>query len=529
MLFRELRTGTVFNLALLLMVAMTLIELVTLAGAQKQLIRAEAERARLAVSMAARSLVQDGRLAIDSGSLSEAVRIAGPLCASVVGSLHGERLVHGAYCSGGQELFSLAEGAAGGTSATSFSGTTWGVFWQAPRQVATSAPLERDGRRLGGMAMVFDLEPVYANLRGALKVFIVYIGVNALVLTALGYHLLSRLYLRPLRRMARSAEGYREDGDLPFGANRQGNELTGLANALNRMLRRIARDKEDLRDAVRRLECANTDLRQAREEVVRAEKLSTVGRLASGIAHEIGNPVGIVLGYLELLKRADVCEEEKRDYISRCEKEIGRVSAVIRQLLDFSRPSACAPELVSVHAALGEVADMLRVQPAMSGIDFEMRAHAQADTVCADPDQLRQVLLNIVLNAADAIAERKDGPGGRLLLSTRVVDARGPLAEAPPNGSPGRPMLAVVCEDNVIGIPADQLGNIFDPFFTTKGPGRGTGLGLSVSYMLVKRMGGRMEAVSEPGLGTTLSLVLPLHGPDSGDAAPGPAEPSPAG
>jgi signal transduction histidine kinase len=153
----------------------------------------------------------------------------------------------------------------------------------------------------------------------------------------------------------------------------------------------------------------------------------------------------------------------------------------------------------------------------MSGITIDLLLNAPQDRVLADPNQLRQVFLNLMLNAADAIASneasRKDG--GRIEIKSSVEPAVG---DAGQNGHGGQPMLTVQVSDNGPGIAEQNLGNIFDPFFTTKEPGKGTGLGLSVSFMIIEGAGGRITAGNRAGKGTVMSLTLPLAA-DRGPAA----------
>jgi signal transduction histidine kinase len=273
------------------------------------------------------------------------------------------------------------------------------------------------------------------------------------------------------------------------------------------MLRRISDDKETLRSAVMSLEKANLELKKAQEEIIRAEKLASVGRLSAGIAHEIGNPIGIVMGYLELLKQTDISEAEKNEYLLRTENEIERINTIIRQLLEISRPSSTDLRTVSVHELIDDIAGVLKVQPLMSNIDLKRQLSSENDTVLADPSQLRQVFLNLIINSADAISSKDRDEEGLLIIATE-------LETAPETESPGNPaMLKISFIDNGPGIPEEDIGNIFDPFFTTKEPGKGTGLGLSVSFMIVEGLGGKMSVNSELGEGTTMIINLPLYEP----------------
>jgi two-component system NtrC family sensor kinase len=320
----------------------------------------------------------------------------------------------------------------------------------------------------------------------------------------IGYYRLSKNIVKPLQSLVKRAEEYREDDEMFFLYEKTGNEFNKLSNALNSMLKQIADDKEKLRTTVMSLEKANMDLKKAQKEIIQAEKLASVGRLSSGIAHEIGNPIGIVVGYLELLKQNDISDKDKKEFILRTENEINRVSAIIKQLLDFSRPSSEALEAVSVHSIIGETVDAFKFQPLMSDIELDLSFIAENDRVMADPNQLRQVFLNLLINAADAILSVKDHPKGKILITSEVEL----MAQA--ESADHLKMLKISYIDNGSGISKENLGNIFDPFYTTKEPGKGTGLGLSVCFMIIQGIGGKIQASSEEGKGSTINVYLPL-------------------
>jgi signal transduction histidine kinase len=223
-----------------------------------------------------------------------------------------------------------------------------------------------------------------------------------------------------------------------------------------------------------------------------------VGRLSAGIAHEIGNPIGIVLGYLDLLKSAGVGDEERKDYLNRIESEVTRIKRIIRQLLDFSRPSSGVPEQTHVHERIVSTTNMLGPQPMMEGIETEARFLAQEDLVLADPNHLQQVFLNIVMNAADALAKKDASPEAgaekRIVIKTLNTDQA----------------IQIWFSDTGPGIQDKEVTRIFDPFYTTKEPGKGTGLGLSVCYRIVEGLGGTIRAESTPGMGTSIIITLPV-------------------
>ena len=169
--------------------------------------------------------------------------------------------------------------------------------------------------------------------------------------------------------------------------------------------------------------------------------------------------------------------------------------------MDLARPKQTQSQVVALHALLEEIAGVLSLQPLMSSIRIDIELDADQDAVWANTDQLRQVFLNLLLNAADAISMRADRENGVVRIRTRTLDS---------NANEKSQRIQIDFEDNGVGMSSEQMDNIFDPFYTTKEPGKGTGLGLAVSYMIVERIGGTIIAHSIPGQGSTLSVQIPL-------------------
>ncbi len=492
-------------LALLLMVGMVLICLVTVMTTRDQLVRAETRRGQLlvaAIDACVDLADDDDEFLFDHRFIMhvrEMVKRSGYTCL-LVRDGRGRRLSLG--MSGCDRRFAM-DGAmekamARKQDAATLVGSTWGILWKQPGYLVVSAPVVRDGRLLGAVAVAGGLDGLYGQLRQRQPYLMAYLLVNTLFLTLFGLYKLSKLTVAPLQRLVRRAEAFQGEDDTFFLPDQRADEFNRLSLALNRMLERIQEDRRTLRHTVASLEKANRDLQQMQNEIVRAEKLATAGRLSAGIAHEIGNPIGIAMGYMELLKQPDLPEDEKGECIEKTEAELARIDTIIRQLLDFARPSAEAPTaVVSVHAVLSDIADVFRMQPLTADIRLRLDLAADADEVRADAGQLRQVFLNLMINAADAVnvAGRREG---RLDIATRL------------SGESAVAMLEIRFADNGPGIAPEHLESIFDPFFTTKEPGCGTGLGLSVSIMLIESMGGRMAVDSRPGEGTVMRVVLPL-------------------
>jgi signal transduction histidine kinase len=514
---RGLKAKMAMNIVILLVMAMVLIDLVIIVTTQRDLIRAEILKGEMALSRLedyalATSLWEDIASHSESKArISKILNEAGISCALIMGKNSGRIYFGENHGTTDDDLIKFTRQAIlSGEKKMHYIGRVWAVFWRQHRNVIISMPLFLDGDAVAGTSIVVPLEGVYKRLRHSQKIIFIYILVNTAILATAGIYRLSKVYFQPLARLANRAEDYRDDdGEFIFTVRKADNELNTLSTALNRMLQRISADKETLRSTVLSLEKANLELKKAQEEIIRAEKLASVGRLSAGIAHEIGNPIGIVMGYLDLIKQPDTPEADRNEYIHRTEKEIERINTIIRQLLEISRPSKADRGEVSVHDLIDDITDVLNVQPLMSGIELQRSLNAEKDMVKADPNQLRQVFLNLIINAADAISsldsDNNGNRNGRLKITTELQSNTQLAATA------SESMLKIMFSDNGPGIPDENLSNIFDPFFTTKEPGKGTGLGLSVSFMIVESLGGKMTVDSVVGDGTNMIIYLPLY------------------
>jgi hypothetical protein len=363
------------------------------------------------------------------------------------------------------------------------------------KRLIVALPVTLRNRPSMGFGLALSMQTVSQVFQQHRKIVIIYMLVNIVLLTIVGLFRMIKLVVRPIERLVKTSEAYDNADGLAFLGQEAGSEIGQLSLALNRMLARIEEDREKLRLSVKSLEQANRQLIDTQKEMVRAEKLAAVGRLSAGLAHEIGNPIGIVQGYLELLEHSDLAAEDRVQFSRRAIAELQRINNLIHQLLDFSRASSQAPEPVAVQSLLTEVIDMFVAQKRAPEISFVPQCLAGEDVVVANAVEMRQVFLNCLLNAADSIQEMGEGHPGRIVVSCRCD--REDVA-----------VIHVVFADNGQGIAADHLETIFDPFFTTKAPGKGTGLGLSVSCSIVEAAGGRIWAESHEE-GAEIHIELP--------------------
>jgi signal transduction histidine kinase len=410
--------------------------------------------------------------------------------------------------------------------------------WRLPEKMVLDAPLFRKAKIIGAVRLETGLDDIRQSLGRSYKLFLFYILLDILILVFFGTYVFSKMVVGPVQKLVETAERFQEGDRLPEPNKDEANELGKLAQALNSMLLRLAENKEELRQHIVSLEQANLELKRAQQEIVFSEKLASVGRLTAGIAHEIGNPIGIVLGYLELLQREDLGEDERLELLQRMSDEVQRINQIIRQLLDFSRPSSEDLQTISINPLIQETLAVLAHQFKQQEIEVLLDLTARPDTVLANADQLKQVFLNLMVNAADAMAATRDrSQGGRLRLSSRwlseeILDKEKgreqPLRRrTDPQaanfrhlrrtyGTAGKPWIGIQFADTGVGIAREDQERIFDPFFTTKEVGKGTGLGLSVSIQIIETLGGRMEVNSRPGEGTVVSVLLPFFDGEAG-------------
>lgn len=259
-----------------------------------------------------------------------------------------------------------------------------------------------------------------------------------------------------------------------------------------------------------------------KREIAQATKMQAVGQLAGGVAHDFNNVLTAIIGYCDLMLMRHTPGDSDYDDIQQVKANSNRAASLTRQLLAFSRQQTLRPQVLQLPDVVAEVSALLK-RLIGEKITLEVTHDRDLGFVRADPTQLEQVLLNLAVNARDAINDKLAAAGakggGVVKLMTRRVtaaDVRAMKSEILPVGD----YTALIVEDNGHGIKPGQIGKIFEPFFTTKEKGKGTGLGLSTVYGIVKQSGGFIFAESEVGKFTRFSIYLPVHVPDAAEPAP---------
>jgi len=236
-----------------------------------------------------------------------------------------------------------------------------------------------------------------------------------------------------------------------------------------------------------------------------AQKLATLGRLAAGIAHDFNNLLSVIRWYSEHLRDTPTLSEDQRAAIEEIGQAARRATSLTAQLLAFSRQQMVHPTVLDLNAVVANMVQMVR-RLIGEGLELDTVLAPSLGPVRADPSQLEQVLLNLVVNARDAMPQ-----GGRLTIETANIELDDTYVRHHPGARPGPYVRLAVC-DTGMGMDAATRARIFEPFFTTKAEGKGTGLGLSIIYGIVKQSGGYITVDSEPGDGTTFMVYLPRVG-----------------
>jgi signal transduction histidine kinase len=364
-----------------------------------------------------------------------------------------------------------------------------GVVWKPGTRCG---PPAREGEHvtvceeMDGAAIVeeVDLAPAAAQSRALVAPVLASVAAGIAVLVGLVFWLLERQVVRPLSRIDGALDRITStSGDAPL-LGEEGDLLGRLAPAVNRLDVRLREERSRVQEQIAQLQRSNAELRAAREEITRSERLASVGRLAAGVAHEVGNPMTALIGYLAILQERMQAGRDPGDYLERIAREAARIDRILRDLLTLARPPPAELEPVDLRAAAESARALVEAQPTWTGCALEVRVPADLPPARGDAHYVVQVLLNLLINSAKAGASRVEVAG---------------RAEG------GAPILEVL--DDGRGLPPEAAARLFEPFFTSSGPGEGTGLGLALCHATMERFGGSIAAgPGKGGVGTLFTL-----------------------
>jgi two-component system NtrC family sensor kinase len=371
---------------------------------------------------------------------------------------------------------------------------------------------------LGVLDVSFDLAPLNAQI-AAVRQRVLLITLSIMIIIGIFVVAFTRRFVEvPIRQLiaaTRAISGM--DLDKPIRVN-SSEEISALAKSFDAMRLRLREAHEEVESFTRGLETKvaerTVELKTAQTKLMQSARLASLGQLSATVAHEINNPLSGVLNLSMLLQRI-LTEEgipaarvpEVRRYLEQIVSETGRVGRIVQDLLSFSRrskPNRAPTDLNAiVNTTMSLVSHKLKLMEVSTGLDLD----PSLPRVNCDASQMQQVLLNLVVNGAEAA----QGRGGGMVCVSTSADA-------------ATSHVVLTVSDNGDGIPEDVLEKIFDPFFTTKGESKGTGLGLAVVYGIVQQHHGEIDVESHAGSGTRFTVRLPVTPPDSDEAPAAPAK-----
>jgi two-component system, NtrC family, sensor kinase len=359
---------------------------------------------------------------------------------------------------------------------------------------------------LGVLDVVYNLDNVDRIVTGIQERMILYTSFSILLMGGFIFIFVRRTVHKPIKKLI---EGTRAISamqlDQPIEIN-SSDEIGELAKSFNIMRERLMLTIGELNDLTQSLETKvqkrTEQLKTVNQKLFQSDRLASLGQLSASVAHEINNPIAGVLNLSMLLKRIITEDgipphriEEVRRYLDQISGETSRVGRIVMDLLAFSRRSSPQRTMTDLNSIIHRTLSIIDHKLKLANVDLELKLHPALPLIKCDHSQIQQVLVNLIMNAAEATHAKG---AGKVCVTTM------------PAASEGSVLLLI--SDNGDGIPAESLSKIFDPFFTTKDEGKGVGLGLAVVYGIVESHGGDIEVESKVGEGTTFRVQLPTSG-----------------
>ena len=353
--------------------------------------------------------------------------------------------------------------------------------------VAIPVIVPGSAKKWGTIRLGFSLKRAYGLIHQTRRDLLL-LSLGAIVCgTSLAIFLAMRIS-RPVGHLVAAAQELAKGSyDRPVQVDAK-DELGYLAHAFEQMRASLLRHLESEAEEKRRLEEAYRQLQDTQQQLIQSERMAAVGKVAAQVAHEVNNPLAIIKTAVRIIRNQSPPDSPTTGSLQMIEDEISRITRIIQELLEFSRPTTPVQEWVQVNAVIQSLEPLLEQDCREKQIALKIVLEPELPLVLISSDQLKQVILNMVRNAEDAMPH-----GGELVIRT---------------AQQGR-FVELSIADTGCGIPAEHREHIFDPFFTTKRRGRGVGLGLSVSYGIITAASGRIEVESEVGKGSLFRVGLP--------------------
>jgi two-component system, NtrC family, sensor kinase len=357
-------------------------------------------------------------------------------------------------------------------------------------------PLTLSGRGLSAIEVSEPLDMMYDYINSTLIRNSILLLAVLLIGGSIVWILGIRMVGRPVHAMVQLAESVGQGNfDRHVDLSGRGDELNNLGTGLNSMV-------DHLRESRRQLNQEIQKQLETLEQLHHAERLTTAGKLASGLAHELGTPLNVVSGRAKMIASHSLNEEQVKESALIISEQADRMASLIRRLLDFVRHGGTLRQTVDTSQLISRVISLLQPMAQQSKVTLVLRSEESGLNVQADPEQIQQVLTNLVVNATNAMPK-----GGRVEISVATEHTR-PPADV---GGDEATFVRITVADEGVGIPEENLKRIFMPFFTTMEVGKGTGLGLSIAHGIVGDHGGWIDVKSTVDKGSEFSIHLPLE------------------
>ncbi len=336
--------------------------------------------------------------------------------------------------------------------------------------------LEISGRRWGYLVVGFDAEIVRVEIN-TLFINLVTIATLVIVLTLLSVYFITGHLTKNLNKIVSAMDKIDINTEEVITVPQSDDEIGFLAMHFKEMQSRLLKSRNELKNA--------------QKEIYHAEKLASIGRLASGVAHEINNPLMGLKNCAQSIDSEPENINQTKSYINLMTEGLEKIESIVRKLLDFAHKKSHEYHEVNLKNSLERVIQLINYRLEKNDIKIETKYNSDLSSINADPQLLEEVFMNIMINAVDAMPR-----GGKIILSAQ---------------NSGKQKVEVNIVDNGFGISEANIDKIFDPFFTTKEIGKGTGLGLSVSMTIIEELGGKISVESEVDKGTTFTILIPVR------------------
>ena len=356
---------------------------------------------------------------------------------------------------------------------------------------SVAVPVVKSGRLVGALCFAGWPDELARVRNTSFYWALTALSFNVLLMSLFAYFFLNRRLVDPLRILAQDLNKLAHDKFELAERPRYSREIGGIFAAFDQAASELIESRQRLEEQLQTI----TD---TRAQLVASEKMATVGRLASGLAHELGNPIGALVGFVYLLRRDDLSPEDKTAILNQSAHELDRMDGNIKELLHFSRPRRNTFEPVDAGEAAVAALNLARPQKWAAGVDFVLEIEPSIPMVQAERNSLLQVLLNLLANAGQAL----NGAGqtdGRVTVSITKTQKN---------------TVRLQVTDNGPGVAPEDAPHLFEPYFSRKEPGQGTGLGLAISLSLIDGFGGQLTFSSAPDGGAAFSIILKVISED---------------